>query len=264
MKRHALLLLAALMLLLINCSKPVTVQKKILIVYAHPDDETTSIGPVVAKLAKQHEVILVTLTNGGMGYREHAGIPKGDSLAAVRKKELECACKKLGIDSLVMLGLHDGLGLLDPGGIKDYFQLMRDLRAQLPALISTIDPDMIITFGPDGDSGHTDHRQASDFVTEALLANGWVDKYPLYYSAWTKTQAEMYGGLGFVADEYLNVEVHYSDEEEQQYFDALRCHWSQYSEAEVKTMTEEDTRDKTNTIYFRRFAVAKGRATDFP
>src|SRR5688572_22628011 len=102
MKHHTLIVFALLMMLLITCSKPVTMQKKILIVYAHPDDET-AIGPVVAKLAKQHKIILVTLTNGGMGYREHAGIPKGDSLAAIRKKELECSCQKLGIDSLVML-----------------------------------------------------------------------------------------------------------------------------------------------------------------
>jgi N-acetylglucosamine malate deacetylase 2 len=262
MKRHVLLGFALLMILFIGCSQSEALQKKILIVYAHPDDET-AIGPVVAKLAKKHKIILVTLTDGGMGYREHAGIPKGDSLAAVRKKELECSCQKLGIDSLVMLGLSDGLGLLDSGGIKDYFKLMRELRAQLPTLIAKIDPDMIITFGPDGDSGHTDHRQVGDFVTEAILANGWMEKYPLYYSAWSKAQGEMYGGLGFVADEYLNVEVHYSDEEEHQYFEALRCHWSQYSEEELKTMTEEDARDKNNTIYFRKFAVAQGRTTDF-
>lgn len=230
---------------------------------AHPDDET-SIGPVIAKLAKQHHITLITLTNGGLGYREHAGIPKGDSLAAVRTKELQCSCEALGIDSLITLGYRDGFGLLDPEGIKEYFARMRELRTKMPQLIAGIAPDLIITFGPDGDSGHSDHRLVSAMVTEALLAEGWVKKYPLYYSAWTKAQGEAYGGLGYVANDYLNVKIRFTDAEEQLYFQALRCHWSQYSSEELRTMIEEDTRDTTNTMYLRRFVVSEGQTSEFP
>lgn len=58
---------------------------KILVVLAHPDDET-AVAPVLAKYAADHDVCLAIATDGRYGYREHAGIPKGDSLVAVRVK----------------------------------------------------------------------------------------------------------------------------------------------------------------------------------
>lgn len=48
-----------------------------------------------------------------------------------------------------------------------------------------------------------------------------------------------------------------------QWLDRSRSHWSQFSPEELKTMIDEDARDTTNTIYFRKFAVASGRDTDF-
>ena len=261
--RISVLVFGFLFALAVSCGERAEGKKKILIVYAHPDDET-AIGPVIAKLAKQHRIILMTLTDGRTGYRDHAKIPKGDSLGAVRKMELECSCQKLGIDSLVMVGLHEGLGLFEQGNIQGYFREMRQARELLPKLIQKINPDLIITFGPDGDSGHIDHRLVSDLVTEAILHEGWVDKYPLYYSSWTHEQGKMYGGLGSVYDDYLNVEVKFTDQEEQQYFEALRCHWSQYTEEELTEMKNEDMSDKSNTIFLRRFTVARDKTTQFP
>lgn len=44
-----------------------------------------------------------------------------------------------------------------------------------------------MTFGPDGDTGHLNHKGISDLVTEIIVRNqGWYEKYPLYYLAWPK------------------------------------------------------------------------------
>ena len=71
----------------------------LLAVFAHPDDETV-IGPLLAKYSREgHKVHLITLTAGQKGVSEHAKIPEGDALAAVRAKELACSAEKLGLTS---------------------------------------------------------------------------------------------------------------------------------------------------------------------
>lgn len=247
---------------LLICSSQLNAQKnkKILLVFAHPDDET-AIGQVIAKLSKTNKLILLTATDGRYGVREHAGIPAGDSLAAVRKKEIQCSCSKLGIDSNIWLGYHDGMGLIT--SVKESFRQMRELREKVKAAIDSINPNLIITFGPDGDSGHPDHRVIGDMVTEAILAEGWAERFPLYYLAWTKEQSKSYGGLGYVSDKYQNVKISFTDEEELQYFEALRCYQSQYTKAELDQFIAEDSKDKSNTIFFRKLAVANGLKSEF-
>lgn len=235
-------------------------QKTILIVLAHPDDET-AIGAVISKLTKKNKVILLIATDGRYGIREHAGNIKGDSLAAVRKKELQCSCKELGIDSLIHLNYHDGMGVVT--NVGEYFKQTKEMREEIKGIIGKINPDLIITFGPDGDTGHSDHRNIGNIVTEIILREAWVDQIPLYYLAWKKEQANQLGGLGYMADEYLNVAITFSDDEERINQQALKCHWSQYTEKELQEWFETDSKDKANTIYFRRFAAAKGMQKEF-
>jgi LmbE family N-acetylglucosaminyl deacetylase len=56
--------------------------------------------------------------------------------------------------------------------------------------INDIHPNLIITFGPDGDTGHSDHRIIGNMVTEIILREAWVDRFPLYYLAWTKQRSD--------------------------------------------------------------------------
>lgn len=235
-------------------------QKTILVILAHPDDET-AIGPVIARLTKENKVILITATDGRYGVREHAGNIKGDSLVAIRKKELQCSCNALGIDSLIQLNYHDGMG--SRTGVGEFFTQTKKMRAEIISIIKKTHPDLIITFGPDGDTGHSDHRNISNIVTEIILRESWVDKIPLYYLAWKKEQSNQLGGLGYMADEYINVAIQFSDEEEHVNWKALKCHWSQYPEKEMQEWFDLDTNDKANTLYFRRFTVSKGIKNSF-
>ncbi len=235
-------------------------QKTILVVLAHPDDET-AIGAVIAKLTKENKVILLTATDGRYGVRQHAGNIKGDSLAAERRKELQCSCKELRIDSLIHLNYHDGMGGVT--GVGEYFKQTKAMREEIKSIIEKITPDLIITFGPDGDTGHSDHRNIGNIITEIILRETWVEKYPLYYLAWKKEQSIQLGGLGYMADEYINVAITFTDEEEQANWKATKCHWSQFTEKEIQEWVDLDTKDKSNTLYFRRFVVAKGMQKGF-
>ena len=130
--------------------------RRILAVFAHPDDERV-IGPLLSKLAREgRETHLVIATDGSQGIRDFAHIPAGPALAAARTKEANCAATRLGVRQLHLLGLPDG-GLAS-------FEVLGKLRSRLAAIIDSLKPAVIITFGPEGGTGHPDHRLVGDVI----------------------------------------------------------------------------------------------------
>lgn len=206
--------------------------KVILVVFAHPDDED-AIGPVLVKYGKTDRVYLLIITDGRL--RPRPGFPSGDSLAKLRQTESECACKTMGIEPPIFLGFTDGFDTRI--GVIKYLKQSKLIKEQITQKIKELNPDVIITFGPDGDTGHADHRMASDMTTEIILKEGWVDKYPLYYLGWTKKDDEKFkviGGVNTVDKMYLNVAIKYSEQDELKALEALDCDKSQLSPEEIK------------------------------
>ncbi|MEJ1239730.1 PIG-L family deacetylase [Chryseolinea sp. T2] len=254
-----LFLLSVFVVILSTCADS-QMSRAILVVFAHPDDETT-IGPIMAKLAKSDKLVYIVATDGRYGTRTKLSSP--DSLIAVRKSECACSKKALGLDSLIMLDYHDGLG--SQTSVPEYFSQTRALRDALKNHIEAISPTMIITFGPDGDTGHADHRIVGNLVTEVLLREGWVDKYPLYYLGWTKQQAAKFDvdELGYADSKYFNTSIPFDKEDENKYFASIQCFVSQYTKQEMASWIEKETADKENVIHFRRFAVSSGHSSSF-
>jgi len=132
---------------------------RLLGVFAHPDDETVCAGATLAKYASAGaEVRVVSLTKGGAGQIRDASAATRSTLKAVREKELDAAGVELGLTETKCLDYPDG-GL---HGIDS-----RTLVRLASELISEINPDVVITFGPDGFSGHSDHIAVGAAVTEA-------------------------------------------------------------------------------------------------
>src|SRR5256885_10090743 len=82
-------------------------------VHAHPDDESSSTGGVLARYSKEGvRTVVVTCTNGEFGDAP-GGIKPGadghdpEQVALIRRDELERACDKLGVSHLELLGYHD-------------------------------------------------------------------------------------------------------------------------------------------------------------
>ena len=121
---------------------------------------------------------------------------------------------------------------------------------------------MIITAGPDGDTHHSEHIVVGATVTELLLAEGWVEKYPLYHFAWKKG-AESVDPGSYMDERYVNVKVKYTAEDEKKAIEALHCYVTQYTPEEFKEEAERKLKDTANTIYFRKFVVMKGLKNDF-
>jgi LmbE family N-acetylglucosaminyl deacetylase len=132
---------------------------RLLGLFAHPDDESLCAGGTLAKYASAGaDVSVVSLTKGGAGQIRDASLATRSTLTAVREKELQAAAKELGLTDARCLDYEDGsLSAVD-----------RDLLVRLASeLIRDIDPDVVITFGPDGFSGHPDHIVVGAAVTAA-------------------------------------------------------------------------------------------------
>lgn len=135
-------------------------QKKLLLIMAHPDDETFGHAGTIRKYHDQGVYItLVTATRGEKGQLGDPPVAARENLGEVREKELRNVSSLLGIDELTILNYKDG-------EIADtvYERLVGDIETHL----RRIEPDVVITFGPFGITGHPDHRTLSRAVTETF------------------------------------------------------------------------------------------------
>ncbi|MEO6347997.1 MAG: PIG-L family deacetylase [Aquaticitalea sp.] len=239
---------------------PQTKQKTILVIFPHPDDETAIAEVLVKYAALGYKVQLMIATDGKNGTRVTT-IPAGDSLGNLRKDETRCACEIMAIEKPILLGIER----LDTKiGVGKYFEEHKKLLQLLKEQIPLINPDFIITFGPDGDTHHAEHIVLGSAVTELLLKEGWVDKYPLYYVAWTKDQGEAFE-LGFVNEKYFNVKIEYTLEEENKALQIMPCYVTQYTAEEIAEDRNKKETDKNNSIHFRKLEIDRsGLKTEFP
>jgi LmbE family N-acetylglucosaminyl deacetylase len=128
--------------------------KRMLAIFVHPDDESFAAGGTLAKYAHQDvQVILLCATRG------EAGIPGVNPKEAgeLRERELRQAAEHLGIE-VYFLGYPDGeLAHTPPEMLPETIACWMDL----------VQPQVILTFGPEGVSGHPDHVTISHVVTQA-------------------------------------------------------------------------------------------------
>ncbi|WP_290886654.1 PIG-L family deacetylase [Arenimonas sp.] len=222
--------------------------KTYLMVVAHPDDENI-IGGVLARLAREgHHVRLVIATDGK--YSPLAtSIPEGDALGAVRRDESRCAAKALGIPPPVFLSIDR---LDTRNGVRRYLEGRKQLLELLAKELATTRPDVLLTFGPDGEYGHPEHIVASAALTELLLRDGLVEQYPLYHFAWRREQVLDDDSLAHVDPAYLGAVARFSDEDEEKSFAAARCYASQFTKEEMDAQVA-GAAAADNVVYFRRF-----------
>lgn len=236
-----------------------TVSKTILGIFPHPDDENM-IGAVLAKYARLgHQVYIIIATDGKDGTRV-TKIPAGDSLGLIRQQESICACEKLKINPPIYLHIDR---LDTKFGTRPYLNGRKKAMEELKKYIEKIDPDVLLTFGPDGEYGHSEHIVTGAIVTEILLKEGWVEKYPLYFPVDIKEDVIDNEELSYIDKKYINLKVVYADEDKQRMIEAGKCYVTQFTPEEMKEMADAVTKSKANTKYFRRFMVSGGSRREF-
>ena len=131
----------------------------ILGIWAHPDDEAFVAGGFLANAVRRGDrVVCMHMTSGEGGLLDRQPCPP-ETLARVRRHELQ--------DSLAHLGVEEQRFLAYPDGYLDHVP-GDDVVAHIYDTLVDVEPDVVLTFGHDGFTGHPDHRSLSASVTTAL------------------------------------------------------------------------------------------------
>lgn len=153
----------------------------ILGIWAHPDDETYSMaGLMAAAVQNGQQVVCITATRGEKGSQDEARWPAA-TLGAVRQTELEKALSILGVQNHYWLDYPDGECADIPNS---------EAVDAIARYITTYQPDTVITFPPDGTTGHLDHVAVSRWVRLALEQAH--SAATLYYTIETQEQYDTF------------------------------------------------------------------------
>ncbi|GAB1639920.1 PIG-L family deacetylase [Krasilnikovia sp. MM14-A1259] len=175
-------------------------------VHAHPDDEATGTGGVLARYAAEGiTTVLVTCTDGRCGDGP-GGVKPGDpghdplAVAAMRRTELEASCAELKVTHLEMLDYADS-GMMGwptndaPGSF--WGTPVADGAQRLAELLRRYEPDVVVTYDENGFYGHPDHIQAHRITMEAVALTGIPAK--VY---WTTAPHSAMAAMGEVMREF--------------------------------------------------------------
>ncbi|HAF61842.1 MAG TPA: GlcNAc-PI de-N-acetylase [Anaerolineaceae bacterium] len=160
--------------------------KKILVVTAHPDDETFGMGGTIAKyISEGSQVFVVCATKGEAGEADPALLAQYESMAALREAEMRCAMQELGVQDVFFLGYRDS-GM--PGSAENvnsgaFIQApLQETAQKIAFFIRKLQPQLLLTFDPMGGYGHPDHIYTYQSVVKALeiSADGKYEMGDLY------------------------------------------------------------------------------------
>ncbi|MGD0604540.1 MAG: N-acetyl-1-D-myo-inositol-2-amino-2-deoxy-alpha-D-glucopyranoside deacetylase [Streptosporangiaceae bacterium] len=244
--------------------------RRLLLVHAHPDDESIGTGATMAKYAAEGvRVTLVTCTLGELGEiippsLAHLAADSEDRLGEYRIGELAAACDVLGVTDHRFLGgpgrWRDS-GMMGTPANDDPRCFWRadvdEAAAALAGLIREVQPQVLVTYDANGGYGHPDHIQAHRVTRRALeLTRGALTagEQPARFYA---TAAPDFAGLTTEIDatEYLPVKLK-----------AMRAHATQITVDEPFFALSNQVRQRALGVeYYTRLAgpaAAGDRETD--
>ncbi|MFB3825985.1 MAG: PIG-L deacetylase family protein [Bryobacteraceae bacterium] len=236
--------------LLVVLSLPLTAAGKgsILAIFSHPDDETAA-GPLLAKYAAAgHEVNVVAITSGQKGTTPNTRLA-GDELGAAREEELRCSARALGIRPPVLLRYQDQ-GISAP-------PVMEQVAGRLREIIAQTKPDIVITWGPEGVTGHPDHRVTHSIVWQVFQQRGLLSHKPrkLYHLTFPEALFSAAPGgrrrpFHTVSGEFITAEI-----DVRGFLDAagrsIRCHKTQWDDARMQEMDAMNRATLAGRSYLR-------------
>lgn len=169
-------------------------------VHAHPDDEASTTGGILAKYSAEGiRTVLVTCTDGALGDSPeskagedgHGDDHDHDALVATREAELRHSCEVLGIHHLELLGYRDSgmMGWPTNDAPGSFWSIpVEEAAKPLVALVEKYQPDVVVTYDDFGFYGHPDHIQAHRITLAALEATGSQAK--LYFPTFRRTRVQ--------------------------------------------------------------------------
>ncbi|MFZ3101892.1 MAG: bacillithiol biosynthesis deacetylase BshB2 [Desulfitobacteriaceae bacterium] len=167
-------------------------ERHVLVVFPHPDDETFACGGTLASLTKSGvPVTYVCGTLGQMG--RNMGRPffaTRESLPYVREAELKEACQALGIQQVIKLGLRDKM-------IE--FEEPEALIQRIENIIHEVRPSLVLTHYP-GYSVHPDHNALGEITVRAISRLSMEERPKVYMHAFAREAQAVIGSPNIVND----------------------------------------------------------------
>ena len=149
-------------------------------VWAHPDDEVyLSAGLMADAVRRGQRVVCVTATRGEEGSWDEERWPTSE-MGKVREAEMMASLQVLGVTEHHWLDYYDGTctGVPPEEGV-----------GRVRSLMEEVSPRSVFTFGPDGMTGHTDHKAVCAWTTNAFERAASTGSR-LYYATQTPEWAE--------------------------------------------------------------------------
>ena len=214
-------------------------------VLAHADDEGP-IAPLLARYARQGvQVYMIVVSDGQAGAGQQGHIPRpevgltAEELATVRGEEARCAAQALGLRVPILLGFPDGK-LGDYAGDRG---LIYRATERIAEEFRRLRPDVVITWGPDGGTGHPDHRIVSSIVTQLHRAGAPGIPERLFYmnlpveSMRAMNPARGAPPLVIPQAKYFTTRVAFAPEDFAAAKRSMACHRTQFSPEVIERVT---------------------------
>lgn len=194
---------------------------RVLLVFPHPDDETFSLGGTIIMHAQAGATITYLCgTLGEMGRQMGSPITANrETLPQIRKRELQEACRHLGITDLRLLGYHDK---------TVEFEDRQAMADRIYQVVQEIQATVVYTYYP-GHSVHPDHEAMAEATIEALQRIPLNERPTLYCVAFSSNHLQVLGEPDVVVDI-----AHVADGK----LDAIKAHYTQSARTLEKYMED--------------------------
>lgn len=259
--------------------------RRLLGIYAHPDDEILGPGGTLARYAScDDHVALVIATRGEAGEIQRPGTATPETLPQVREQEMRCSARELGVSEVIFLGYRDSgmAGTVDNEHPRAFMNAPADeVVRRLVAIIRRLRPQIVLTFEPYGGYGHPDHIAANHHTLAAVQAAAdphlfsgdrpsWKVNRIYYHILPTSLYVEMKQrvaarggdvsrydeliegraqGSGW-PDDQIHAEIDVSDYVDKKWA-AWNCHRTQFGpNSRFRQLPEEEMKELLSTEYF--------------
>jgi LmbE family N-acetylglucosaminyl deacetylase len=195
--------------------------KRLLCVFAHPDDESYGPGGTIARCARDGGEVFITMFTAGeagtIGVSKT--LPRHD-LARLRRAEFAGACEALGVRGHRVLGAPDG-GVSQVDANWAVGEILDDIRR--------LKPHVAITFHRGGVSGHPDHIAVAGFLDRAIAQAGAEGPQASYEWGIPRRKSPLYQRPSLVPleEDEIAAVVDIDDEAMDRKLDAIRSHRTQ-------------------------------------
>lgn len=142
----------------------------VLVVVAHPDDETFGCGSVLLHAAAHGATTVVCCATRGEAGQSTPGTDMTKPLGEVREAELRAAAEVLGVSRIMLLGYEDSGMTGDCGPESLAGARFEDVRDAVSDCIKDVRPDIVVTL--DASDGHRDHARIRDATLAAVDNSG--------------------------------------------------------------------------------------------